>query len=364
MRLLTTRCLFGIASLTLPYAAFGAEPRSERPAGAVPFRENGLWGYRTLAKEVLTPPRFDAATRFVAGLSLAKRGNELVLVDRAGAVRELGGGDRGQVLDATHVAVGSPAGFEIVSLGDASQRVALPDIAELGRPLSAEGLAARSRETGKWGVLGFSGRRLVPLKYAFAGSPRFGLAPVFADVGGFGYVGMDGREALPRTFRFTDEFSADGLALADDGKGIGYIDRTLKFPAGPRFFQALPFCFGVAWVRTSRDEPFRLIDRDYKTLIPAKYHRAGPFVKDWAAVAGSPDRPSAAKLDTLITKADEIVYEAVLPRHDIEPVNGGYAWVSEYRGVSIVTRAGERIDWMERDAPIPPERLLPEVKRR
>ena len=80
-------------------------------------------------------------------------------------------------------------------------------------------------------------------------------------------------------------YFSSGLAVAQDGRKFGYIDKTGKFATPARFDYAFPFSDGIAVVYSDRDGgKFGFISAAGKEITPIKYSHAEAFSEGFAVV--------------------------------------------------------------------------------
>ena len=204
-----------------------------------------LWGFIDKSGNFIIEPQFDGAGDFQDGLALVKIDWRRGYIDKAGAY-------------------------------------AIEPQFQLANSFS-EGLACVMLDD-KWGYIGKDGSFVIPLQYDKAMDFHDGIAQV--EIGNeWFYIDKSGNR-VPDPNSTQEPFSeqAEWPMRKVEGDKIGYVNESGEFVIKPAYFDAGPFCDGLARVKKGRTSQWGFIDRDGKPAFKEKFEAAGDFHEEVAKV--------------------------------------------------------------------------------
>jgi len=129
-------------------------------------------------------------------------------------------------------------------------------------------LAAVKRDD-KWGFINLKGEEVIPLKYDDISSFHENMAGVKID-GKWGYIDAAGEEVISPKYDDVEIFN-NGLAAVSIGKKWGLIDKNGEVK-GKIEFDSIFNNEEMSLLRVNLDGMTGYINRDGKTVVPAKYN--------------------------------------------------------------------------------------------
>ncbi len=186
----------------------------------------------------------------------------------------------------------------------------------LGLAFAASGVFGRERGdgsrrcaypvvmNGKWGCIDHAGKLIIQPKYELIlackdGRMAFNVGGALKEQldgathfteGRWGVLSWNGRVVVPAQYMHVNGYQ-EGYAAVETEGGWGFIDRDGKMVVGPRFLDAKYFREGLCPVGMSVARPiggaskrFGFVDKHGEVVIPAKYEDVGHFCEGLAPV--------------------------------------------------------------------------------
>ncbi len=236
----------------------------------VPFNQNGKWGYRDKASEVvIIAPRFDDARDFSEGLAASMQSGKWGYIDANGV-------------------------FVIQPKYESADRYSegLAAVGVLRKVKAFE--TSEPHEMALTGFIDKSGRMVINPQYGEAQPFSDGLALVDADPWTetqLCYVNRSGQVVIePASLGdYIEAWSfSDGLARVQEGcwpdeyGPVGYIEKTGRLAIACRFDNGRDFSEGFAAVESGGKWGY--IDKSGRVVIEPQYDEAGDFSSDGSAL--------------------------------------------------------------------------------
>lgn len=143
---------------------------------------------------------------------------------------------------------------------------------------------------GKMGYIDKTGKIIIALQFDGASEFSEGMARILVgdhETGSFGYIDATGKIIIKPKFKGAGLFF-EGVAIANDGKGPGVIDKNGKYLFRLKHEETESFSEGMAAAALDWKEKYGyyygFIDKKGKVIIPAKYHHARNISEGLAAV--------------------------------------------------------------------------------
>jgi len=345
----------------------------------IPRFKNSQWSYVTLGGEQRLEQKFDQATRFTHGVSLAREGEDFFAISRNGKVTGLGIGRQAVVVsnrfvivrEQTLESIEKPIPTRIVDL-ETGKHYQPPQIQGTifdWKFAGGEFFSAVGKDK-KWGLYSLDGTPQLATQYDYLGPPdsEHGLCTCMKKIDGrrqLGYIKLNGEEIIPPRFDGALEFHEGRAIVARQGK-LGYIDQTGELVQPCELRGARHFSAGVAWIIPDPENyelPWQAVDRNFQPVFEKRYFKPNYFRGEWAAVSSAKTYEAAegSGRDTLIDQSGNVVFSTDV-EEDIVVSEAGYAWVNRKQEGVAIYKDGKLTDWSVADRKIPATVLaVPEV---